>query len=201
MQNRLKLFFVVMLISASLMLYEINLVRLYSIVIRNVSFFVLAMALFGFGLGGLYGHFYSRRKGNIGARGHYYIPLLMGVAMLLAFFVLTTVELGRPGVNEQSLVTGVALLFIFTSLPFVFGSCYIAMIITETLATVGKIYFFDLAGAALACFAAIPILSVIGGFSLPFLLAALAFLLPPLTMDKWMARRVLPPVLAALLCV
>ena len=51
-------------VSLGLMLYEVDMVRLFSILtFYHLAFFVLAIALFGIGLGGLYAQFLRERRG------------------------------------------------------------------------------------------------------------------------------------------
>ena len=73
----------ILLISTALMLFEVNLVRLFSILTYyHLAFFVLAIALFGIGIGGLYGHLFRGRMGELFPKLVRLLPLCLSVSVL-----------------------------------------------------------------------------------------------------------------------
>ncbi len=56
-----------------------------------------------------------------------------------------------------------ALVYFTTSLPFMVSGAIVSLAIGETMEKVGRVYFFDLAGAAAGCFLLLALLPVAGG--------------------------------------
>lgn len=163
----------VFLVSLALMLFEINLVRLYSIVIRNLGFFVLAVSLFGLGLGGLYAHIQRRPARQ--STWMFTLPLLGSAAMVAAFLVLCLVPLRTTGeIAGHYSAVRLGILFLTASGPFFFGSVYISRVFAAWPQRANKLYFGDLLGASLGSLAAIFLLQVFGGVTMPFVVAGLA---------------------------
>ncbi|MFP4502209.1 MAG: hypothetical protein ACLFTT_14505 [Candidatus Hydrogenedentota bacterium] len=191
-------------ISLTLMAFEINLVRLFSIVIRNVSFFVLAIALFGFGLGGLYAQIMGRglrgMAGVGGAQWRFYLPLAAAAAMMVALYALANTPVGRPGGQAAAvpLWLSIGVLFLTTSLPFAFGSMYMARVFAERPLAAPRLYFSDLLGAGMACLLAVPLFEVVGGFAMPFVAAAI-MLAPAAFVYRGYRRALVPAGLMVLL--
>lgn len=164
----------ILVVSLGLVWYEINLVRLFSIVIRNVSFFVLGVALFGYGLGGLYAQILSRTRGADRTREAlrrtvFRLALLTAAAMVLGVIILSIVPVGRPGRPAPiPLWLSISILFVGTSLPFMCGSMLMAKLFAMRPDEAPRLYFGDLAGAGAACLSAVAVFSVLGGFGMPF---------------------------------
>ena len=201
MSNRRLLLSSLFIISLTLMLYEINLVRLFSILIRNVSFFVLAIALFGFGLGGLYAQIWRGRMRPAAAEfdhAPFVLPILASVSMVFALLVMAVIPIPMPGSPSAiSTPLAIAILFLATALPFFFGSMLMAQIFAKRPDEAGRLYFADLAGASLACLLAVPVLQYIGGFTAPFFAAALALVTAfPATKGSMPRRAILAGVMA-----
>lgn len=178
----LRLGLTIFVVSAGLVLYEINLVRLFSIVIRNVSFFVLGVALFGYGLGGLYAQMLSRDGAAQSPaslkRTVFWLALLTAAAMVLGVVILAVVPVGRPGRPAPiPLWLSIGLLFTGASLPFMCGSMLMAKLFASRPEEAPRLYFGDLMGAALACLCAVAVFSVLGGFAMPFATAGVLLVL------------------------
>ncbi|HPC17133.1 MAG TPA: hypothetical protein P5318_12990 [Candidatus Hydrogenedentes bacterium] len=165
----------VFLVSLSLMLFEINLIRLFSVVMfYHLAFFVLAIALFGIGLGGLYAH--MRRSGETDAlpRLTPYLPLLLGIGVIGVLFLLVHLPL-QSSLNVYPFqIRWIFLVFLGTMLPFFFGGIFLSRIFAARPQWAGALYFGDLLGAGAGCFLAIPALEWLGGTYTPFLVGMLA---------------------------
>ncbi|MBI2433986.1 MAG: hypothetical protein HYV26_14070, partial [Candidatus Hydrogenedentes bacterium] len=148
----------IFLVSLSLMMFEINLVRLFSVIMwYHLAFFVLAIALFGFGLGGLYSQMRRQRQAPADSpRFLYYLPLLLSAAMVTALLLLAVLPM-----NEESLTFQVPKLrwmlcaFLLAATPFFFGSMFMALTFASRPAEAGRLYFSDLVGAASGCLGAV----------------------------------------------
>lgn len=183
----------ILVVSVGLVWYEVNLVRLFSIVIRNVSFFVLGVALFGYGLGGLYAQILSRgggadRSPEALRRMVFRLALLTAGAMVLGVIILSVVPVGRPGRPAAiPLWLSIGILFVGTSLPFTCGSMLMAKLFAMRPEEAPRLYFGDLAGAGAACLSAVAVFTVLGGFGMPF--ATAGVLLALAAVHAWGGRR------------
>lgn len=145
-------------VSLGLELVQLKLLSFFLGAVSN--FIAIPVALFGLALGSLYCHFFHRgsREALIRALSVLAFPVL--AAVLIGVFAVTNawypeihVSLARISENVAKVVVYSAL---FLPAYFLFGallSCWFA----ARAERIGRLYFFDLAGAACGC-AAVPIL-------------------------------------------
>jgi len=175
-RDALRIFFV----SMALMMFEINLVRIFSVVMYfHLAFFVLAIALFGVGLGGLYGQMLRRRLVRTGGSRAFadYLPILLGVGVLLALAVLLVLPLGTERVDYQvPRLRWLLCVFMTAAMPFFLGSLFISLIFATRTQEASRLYFSDLMGASAGCLLAVPALEVLGGTTTPCLIALVSVL-------------------------
>ncbi len=172
--------FQVLLISMSLMLFEVNLVRIFSILTYyHLAFFVLAIALFGIGLGALYGQMLRARSLFSGWIEEWtvYLPLALGFSVLIAVWALLKMPLkesaSEAGIDQMRWVLAA---FMVAAVPFFWGSWYISSIFASRPDSANRLYFFDLLGASLGCLLAVISLEWAGGLGTPFVAAAISIL-------------------------
>ncbi len=166
----------ILLISTALMLFEVNLVRLFSILTYyHLAFFVLAIALFGIGIGGLYGHIFRARMGDAFPKLVRVLPLCLAVSVLACSWLLLKMPL-KASASEAGIedIRWVLAAFLVTAIPFFFGSLFISSIFAGRTEHANRLYFSDLLGASAGCLLAVASLNVLGGLNNLFLIAALA---------------------------
>lgn len=167
----------IFLVSLALMMFEVNLVRLFSVVMQNhLAFFVLAIALFGIGLGGLYAYVLRRQAASRGRRVAWtpYLPILLSLSVLGALFLLMMLPADNiSGRGAAMNLRWVFRTFLGASAPFFFGSMYVSQIFASRPRDAGWLYFSDLVGAGAGCLLAAPALQWLGGLTAPFLAAGL----------------------------
>ena len=138
-------------VSLGLMMFEITLVRLFSVIMwYHLAFFVLAIALFGFGLGGLYAQIW--RRGGKGAaepgRLHAFLPIFIACAIVSALVLLVLLPLNTASEMYQvPRIRWILCAFLIAAAPFFFGSIYMAQLFAARPAEAGRLYFADLLGA------------------------------------------------------
>ncbi len=164
MHNWPLIYAAVALTTLASLLLELALTRIFSVVFYyHFAFLAISIALFGLGAGGVFT--YARKA----AGG------LTRLAPSAAWASLTTVAalvwlLTRRDPGPWDL----AGVYFLSALPFFFAGAVISAAIGETIVRVGRVYFFDLAGAAAGCLLLVPLLDVAGGPN-TVLAAALAF--------------------------
>ena len=121
----------------------------------HFAFLAISIALFGLGVGGIFSYVVSEWKGNFYAKLGT-LAALNSVAVLLALLFIIT----RSG--ELSNLT-LALIYLVSALPFFFSGAVVSLAVSETIARVDRVYFFDLLGASGGCLLLVPLLNSLGG--------------------------------------
>ncbi len=157
---KLKIIWITALTALSVILIEILYTRLFSaIYFSSFAFFIISLALFGTGLSGLH---FSLKKRETGFKAEYYILFL---AISLPFVLKITLTAKIDFLNLFSSPVNLIILmvnFLALILPFFLGGAVLVRIFADHSQQIGKLYFYDLAGAALGSLIIIPLISGIG---------------------------------------
>jgi hypothetical protein len=148
-------------ISFSSLLLELSLTRLFSVVLfYHFAFMAISIALLGLGAGGLAA--LLRARENTGSRTvqSAYACLLSGAAGLLALAIVlhARVPLEASGVVFFRL----AVIYFVAALPFFFNGFVLSTLLSCFGDDVHRLYFADLAGAAVACGLLVPLMNTLG---------------------------------------
>jgi hypothetical protein len=171
--SRPRLFpFGVALASFATIALELLLTRIYSVTMYyHFAFMVISLALLGLAVGGvalyLFPAFFARRS-----------PSFWGAVSMLAFtagvLVALTVALRNPislrgwGSHWTTLVA----IYLAASVPFLCSGLALSVAIASAREQIGRVYAFDLAGAALGCLFVIPVVAWLGAPGALVLVAA-----------------------------
>jgi hypothetical protein len=143
------LLFAVALVAASILLFEIALARVFGTVLRyHLSFLAISMALCGLGVGGFTVHW-------VRPRARIVLPTLgitFAVSIVAALLVLLRVVMAR--VPEEYWISALVVL-----VPFSLGGAWLAEAFARFPRHAGRVYAWDLGGAALAALVAVPVLN------------------------------------------
>jgi hypothetical protein len=146
----------VALTTLATLVLELSLTRIFSVVFYyHFAFLAISIALFGLGAGGVFSYAVARWNGGTFSKlGSLAMANAAAVVLALAYIMSPLV---RPG--------GMAVIAVYfiSALPFFMAGSVVSLIISETIARVDRVYFFDLAGAAGGCLALIPMLNYFGG--------------------------------------
>jgi predicted membrane-bound spermidine synthase len=121
----------------------------------HFAFLAISIALFGLGAGGVFSYVVADRPGNVFSK----LGRLSALNGLLVVFALAAVLWQREELTNIRL----AILFFTTSLPFFVSGIIVSLAISEGMARVDRVYFFDLIGAAGGCLLLDPLLRAVGG--------------------------------------
>ncbi len=161
--SRLPVFLGVFLTSTSILMMELVLTRIFSVKLYyHYAFMVVSLALFGGGASGIYVYlfagFFRREK------------LEKHLTLFAAAYALTIpavlwliVTLKLQFSFDPLQAVRVFLLYLLPAIPFFLGGICISLAMTHLAQDVGRLYAFDLAGAAAGCLLVIPVLHLIGG--------------------------------------
>ena len=175
------------LLSLSSLAVELLLTRMFDVIMwPNLSFLIISCAIFGLGVGGLYELLRPSRQGG---------PRLVYPALAFAISVwaiplllnLVPFSLDQVGAHPvRQLIWFLTLYFVLLA-PFICVGLCVCRIFSARADDIGRLYCWDLAGAALGAVAIIPLIQPLGPARLLIgaaLLAVVAgFLLAPTT--RW----------------
>jgi len=163
-QNRptISLYLSVALISAAVLGYEVALTRVFSVLLRyQFAFMVISLALCGIGLGGLWAH-HRRTSPQTAA-------LFFGWSVAFTLlFILRAVFAVRP---DQYWIAAVLVV-----IPFAAGGAFLSSVFSRYSEQGGKLYGWDLAGAALAAMGSVAVMQVCGAIDACLIFGALGSL-------------------------
>ena len=144
------------------MVLELALTRIFSAVLHyHFVFLAISVALFGLAAGGLLAYRLERLSvtGTVS-------PLLGRLATTNGFVTIAAVWflLARPLAAEASWANAIRLfpIYLLCAIPFTLAGAVIATVISRTAKQASRVYFYDLAGAAIGGLLLVPILDRIG---------------------------------------
>lgn len=137
--------------------------RLFSVTMYyHFAFFIVSLALLGIAIGGVAVYVMPRVF-----RERRLLPLAGVVAALVAPLTLfaTHVAVSNPMsvALEGDNVTRLLEIYFATALPFFASGLAVTLVMSAAKTDIGRVYAFDLGGAALGCLAIIPLIALAGG--------------------------------------
>ena len=176
----------VALSTLAVLLLELSLTRIFSVVFYyHFAFLAISIALFGLGAGGVFSYIVAGWRGSV-YRKLAWLAMANSLLVIGALVFLLSTE-GEPD-NLR-----LALVYAATATPFFIAGAIISLAISENIARVDRVYFFDLMGAAAGCLLLIPMLDWLGGPN-TVMAAGLAFALSSIVWAWLAASRVLTAV-------
>jgi hypothetical protein len=152
----------VALVSASLLMTELSLTRIFSVTMYyHFAFMAISIALFGLSASGVYAFLMRDRWRDTATE-----RLLAGHAF--AFMVTTAVALAvlvrmRVGLNySPGNIALMSALYLMSALPFFAGGATITLAISRLTANINAVYAADLLGAGAGCLLLMPALNLLG---------------------------------------
>jgi spermidine synthase len=151
------------LISLAAMLLELSLTRLFSVVLfYHFAFLAISIALLGLGAGGVCA--YLRRERLAQVETQRVIGWAAVIASIATVCVLELVLHARVSLTlEWRTFWALTAVYLGSAIPFALVGASLSVVFSRVGASVPKLYGADLAGAALACLAVVPLLNFVGG--------------------------------------
>jgi hypothetical protein len=164
----------VSLISATLLMIELALTRIFSVVMYyHFAFLAISIALFGLSASGVFAYLARRRLDKRRLESLLSTASLVYAACtIIALFFLVRL---RVGLNYSR--TNLALMltiYALAALPFFTGGLVITLAVSRLSARINSIYAADLIGAAAGCLVLIPLLDRLGAPGVVITAAAMA---------------------------
>ncbi|HUS80203.1 MAG TPA: hypothetical protein VM283_02980, partial [Armatimonadota bacterium] len=159
----------VFLIALATLTFEVGLTRAFSVLLRyHFVFLAISLATCGLGVGGLADYLLLRRTRE--RSGGATLSLLAGGAAI-AFAASIALLFSTPlagHLTSLPIVGGICIV------PFIFTGAFLSQAFATWSAQGGRLYFFDLTGAALGSCLVIVALQLLGATNVPLLCAVLA---------------------------
>ena len=179
------------LISFGALLYQICLTRILAVTVwYHFVFLVISLSMLGMSASAMVCFFHWERF--TGKKYKEYMALfciLFSILSPLAVYIHLNLNFNGVmlGTSNFYLILAVQLLF-FTGVFFSAGMC-INIILFEGQSRIGKIYFFDLLGAALGSFLAVPLMYYTSSLAIVFLISAIGLFTAWLFLAKTSSAR------------
>jgi hypothetical protein len=138
------------------LLLELSLTRIFSVVFYyHFAFLAISIALFGLGVGGVLSYVVAGWGGTLHRKLGTLSLINAGLVLGSVMVVLTR--------GATVTIFDFALIYFTGALPFLGAGIIVSLAISSTIERVDKVYFFDLLGAAVGCFALVGLLETVGG--------------------------------------
>lgn len=155
----------IFLVAASTLLLEITLTKIFSVIhFHYFAFFIVSTALFGYGFSGIYLSTSKRLEKISKSKLLFISALLFAATTVLSYklILLTPLKITELFSSAQQL-RYLAQVYLLLALPFFFSGLVIGLLLTYCSERINSLYFADLAGAAIGCFAIVILVPVFGG--------------------------------------
>jgi hypothetical protein len=138
------------------LLLELSLTRIFSVVFYyHFAFLAISIALFGLGAGGVFSYIVAGWKTPLYTK----LGRISAANAVLVILAVTVILAQKKDISNWDL----ALVYFTTALPFFGAGAVVSLAISETMERVDRVYFVDLAGAALGCLLLVPLLNWLQG--------------------------------------
>lgn len=164
--------------TATLML-ELTLVRVFDVIwYANMAYMVITLAMFCFGLSGIYLTFnpYTRVQDIRPHLSRLCCCFALSSLVLLPALNAIPCDFEQIYTHPTKAIPYFLLIYVFLITPFFFAGCIFTAIFSSYANAIQRLYCWDLAGAAGGCLLLIPFLPPIGPGGILFVIAALALL-------------------------
>lgn len=162
------------LVSASLLMTELALTRIFSVVMYyHFAFLAISIALFGVSASGVFAYVMRRRLDRRSTDAVLAVQsIVYAVATIVALFWLVRL---RVGLNYTPRNLGLMLtIYALAALPFFAGGLVVSIAISRLASRINAVYAADLIGAAGGCLVLIPLLDRLGAPGVVLTAAALS---------------------------
>lgn len=171
-RNELNINFLTIFLASSFTLaLQIAITRILSVVIGyQLAFFCISLAMLGMTVGSVYIYinndkFFSDSDRNFSKSFSYF-----GISILVCLLILGRIKIAQDTIT---LIFHLSIVSLSIVIPFFFSGIIVSGLLTKPNISVGKMYFFDLLGAALSCLLVLLSLNL---FSVPTFILLLAVL-------------------------
>ncbi len=157
--------------------FELTLIRIFDVLwYPNMAYMVITLAIFSFGLAGVYSTLLPVRTELGASRLITVATVLLGLSALFILPMMNYFPFDYSFLKENPLKIGsLILVYIALSGPFFLAGLIFTSLFTAFSASIQKLYFWDLIGAALGSILLLPLLPEIAPGGILFMVCGVAF--------------------------
>lgn len=167
-------YLVLFLITATTLILELSMTRLFSVVMYyHFAFLAISLALFGLGASGLYLYLSKRAfSPKETPRILSALSLLFSITIVISLLVALSQAISIE--YSTSNILKLVLIYVFSLIPFFCSGLIVSLILFQGARDISRLYFWDLAGAALGALVTVPILNGFGAINAQLIAALLS---------------------------
>jgi len=157
---------------------ELTLVRIFDVLwYPNMAYMVITLAVFSFGLAGVYSTFWPQTNAKSAKKFVCLLTVLLGLSAAAVWPVMNYFPFDYSSIEDNPLKIGnLVMIYFVLSAPFFIAGLILTALFTCFAASIQRLYFWDLVGAALGSLLLIPLLPLIGPVGILLIIAGLGFL-------------------------
>lgn len=155
--NDFPLYIGIFFFSSSVLLFELSLMRVFSILQWNyLAFMIISIAFLGYGASGTFLSVFSSILKKAEGKNLYkyllFFSLLFSLGSLFSLFIISKIpfDLYRITTDRYQLLY-LVIYYLAIAIPFFFAGICISLAISKLPEKINKIYFCDLGGASIGC--------------------------------------------------
>ena len=163
-----------LLVALTTLMTELTLIRVFDVIwYPNMAYMVITLAMFCFGLSGVYSSLRPIKSNITIPRYLSILSLLFGILTLAILPIMNAVPFIRLLYTKPDIGIWIfILMFVILGLPFFLAGLIFTSVFSEYSKKIQSLYFWDLCGAAIGCVIMVPFLPKIGPGGLLFLACA-----------------------------
>lgn len=182
------------LIALTTLMVELALVRIFDVIwYSNKAYMIITMVMFCFGLAGVYQSLKPMKKDEKFITKLCWIIFFFGLFILLIMPVVNALPLNFRNIQVGSSkdIGYFFIMYFFLAVPFFLSGMIFTVIFSYYSEQIQRLYFWDLAGAAVGCLILIPFLPFIGPAGALFLGCGLCWITCGILSDRRAIKTVL----------
>ncbi|MCE1164592.1 MAG: hypothetical protein LWX07_04220 [Bacteroidetes bacterium] len=168
----------IFVISMASLLHEFTMTRILSVSLwYHFAFMIISVALLGIGVSGVALSLIPKILARPADKLLTVLSMIYAGSALLTFMISYYIPIDPFSLFTQKIQFFIIpLYYLLITIPFFFSGLVISSLLTKFSADVPRLYFFDLTGAGLACFAFVILMPFAGGNGTIVFISALGFL-------------------------
>lgn len=137
---------------------------------------VISVALLGFGVSGVFLSVSEKIKKINTDKLLTWLSILYGISILASFIIINQIPFDPFSLLTESVqFIYLPIYYLLITIPFFFSGLIISVLLSYFKNEISKLYFFDLIGAGVACFAFVIFVPMFGGNGTIVIISAMAF--------------------------
>ena len=174
---------------------ELALVRIFDVIwYANKAYMIITMVMFCFGLAGVQQSLWPLRQNERLRTKLAGLAFFFGLFLILLLPAINSLPLNLANIQASSArdLAAFAAMYLLLATPFFLSGLFFTVIFSVYSQDIQRLYFWDLAGAALGCLILIPFLPHIGPAGALFLGGGLCWITAGLLAEGKLWRNILP---------